>query len=292
MARNDCSPTIESLIGDCCGPSSAFDVTRQHLSSYAWDHYGEFDSNEPKDSTPRPGAIVRVLEQALSLPPDPTEPVANEAPLSGLAVDLGCGAGRTSFEMARHSQALVLGIDLHVPMIRLASQVLRFGKAVFPKRRYGIVYDRRPFRVEFEQMQNVDFWICDANSLPFAPTKIQTVVALNTLDCVPSPSELLQEANRVLKDGGRLLLSCPYDWASSATAVEQWIGGHSQRGPLSGDPVPTLRSWLNSLAESQSKFRLRITSERDNVPWHVRMHDRSCVEYQLHLVRMDKRPVS
>jgi SAM-dependent methyltransferase/uncharacterized protein YbaR (Trm112 family) len=306
MARNDLSPTIESLLGDCCGPSSAYDVTRQHLSSYAWDHYGEFDVSEPADALPGPGAIVRVLEQALRLSADQPEsnrsdsssrtdsssPLPGLNPLQGLVVDLGCGAGRTSFEMAGHSQALVLGLDLHVPMIRLASQVLRTGQAEFPKRRNGIVYDRRPFRLESERMQNVDFWICNAISLPFAPASIQTVVSLNTLDCVPAPAELLLEANRVLKVGGHALLSCPYDWASSATPIEQWIGGHSQRGPLAGDPVLTLRSWLDSLAGTHEEFRLRLTCERDNVPWHVRMHDRSYVEYRLHLVRLDKRPTA
>ncbi len=36
--RDDFSPTIESMLGDCCGAGSGFDVVRQHLSSYTWDH--------------------------------------------------------------------------------------------------------------------------------------------------------------------------------------------------------------------------------------------------------------
>ena len=34
-ARRDLSEFLESLIGDCCGPASVYEQTRQHLSSYA-----------------------------------------------------------------------------------------------------------------------------------------------------------------------------------------------------------------------------------------------------------------
>ena len=45
-AREDLDATTESLLGDCCGPGSSYDATRQHLSTYAWDHYGDLDPEE------------------------------------------------------------------------------------------------------------------------------------------------------------------------------------------------------------------------------------------------------
>ena len=63
-ARRDLSAQIESMLGDCCGPGSAVDQTRQQLSSYAWDHYGDLDPNET-NGEPRPGRDGRrVADQA------------------------------------------------------------------------------------------------------------------------------------------------------------------------------------------------------------------------------------
>ncbi|HTQ80486.1 MAG TPA: hypothetical protein VMM92_10855, partial [Thermoanaerobaculia bacterium] len=46
QARTDLAAETESLLGDCCGPSSAYDLTRQHLSTYAWDHWADLDPME------------------------------------------------------------------------------------------------------------------------------------------------------------------------------------------------------------------------------------------------------
>ena len=64
--RNDLSAAVESIVGDCCGAGSAFDAMRQHLSSYAWDHYADLDPAEPPGEHP-PGSLVRVQNQCLEL---------------------------------------------------------------------------------------------------------------------------------------------------------------------------------------------------------------------------------
>lgn len=43
IQRDDLSELTESVLGDCCGPGSPLDSTRQHLSSYARGHYGDLD---------------------------------------------------------------------------------------------------------------------------------------------------------------------------------------------------------------------------------------------------------
>ena len=85
-ARGDLSETLEGILGDCCGPGSAFDATRQQLSSYAWDHYGDLDP-EPETQAadaPKPGSVVCLLDRALTL--------AGEMP-AGPAIDVGCAVG-------------------------------------------------------------------------------------------------------------------------------------------------------------------------------------------------------
>ena len=48
LSRTDLSEAMESLLGDCDGPSGSFDIRRQHLSSYAFDHFGDLDPQETR----------------------------------------------------------------------------------------------------------------------------------------------------------------------------------------------------------------------------------------------------
>ena len=272
QAREDLSPQTESLLGDCCGPGSAFDVTRQHLSTYAWDHYGDLDPDEAAGD-PAPGSIVGLLARSLEL----------AGPLApGPIVDLGCAVGRTTFELPERTGSLVLGIDLGYAMLRLAARALRQGRVRYPRRRVGLVYDRRGFPVSFAAAENVDFWVCDALALPFPSGTFGTFAALNVLDCVQAPHDLLASIPRLLAPGGKAILSTPYDWSASATPVEAWLGGHSQRGADAGASEPVLRALPTPGAHPAAIGGLEILGEDLDIPWRVRLHDRSSIGYRVH----------
>ena len=266
--RDDLAEPLESLLGDAIGPNSWFDVMRQTISTYAWDGWADLDPEEPApDATaPAPGAARRCLDALLAL--------AGDAP-AGRVLDLGCGAGRTTFDLAaRHPEALVLGIDVNLALLRLAHGAMR-GRICYPRRRIGLVYDRRAFAVDLPAAARVDFWACDAAALPFEPGAAALIAALNLLDCVPDPAALLAALGTALRPGGRLLLATPYDWATRATQVEGWIGGHSQRGEDGGAAEPRLRALLGDL---------RVLSEVAAFPWATRLHARSAVAYRSHLL--------
>lgn len=283
QARTDLTPETESLLGDCCGPGSAFDITRQHLSTYAWDHWADLDVNEVTSEVPgdSPGSVLRVLERALAL--------AGGLP-AGPILDLGCATGRTSFVLANQgvTGCQVLGVDLGFPMLRLAAAALRQGRVRYPRRRVGVVYDRREFPIHLPGVEAIDFWGCDATALPFREGTFGTIVALNVLDCVGSPYDLLAALPHLLAPGGKALLTTPYDWSPGATPVEAWIGGHSQRGPAAGASEPALRALLTPGAHPAAIPGLRIIAEEEAVPWRVRLHDRSAVEYRVDLVVVEK----
>ncbi|MEO7331075.1 MAG: methyltransferase domain-containing protein [Minicystis sp.] len=273
IRRDDLSATVESILGDCCGPGSAFDQTRQHLSSYAHGHYADLDPAEAQPAAR--STLLGLLDQGLTLAGPPSE---------GPILDAGCSSGRTTFELAERTGKLVLGVDLNFSMLQLASRALRRGELRYARRKVGLVYEERAFPVHFERAADVDFWACDALSLPFAARTFGQVLSLNLLDCVSSPHDLLTSFARVLSPGARLILCTPYDWSPTATPIEAWIGGHSQRGPEGGAADVALRSLLTPGAHPASLGDLRLIAEAAALPWTVRVHERSTMLYGVHLV--------
>jgi SAM-dependent methyltransferase len=278
VERDDLPEMLESILGDSAGAESLFQRTRQHLSTYAWDAYADLDPAEnnavqsPSDVIP--GAVRRCLEAGLELLQDR---------VAGPVIDMGCAVGRSTFELARQYDQPVLGVDVNFSMLRHAQRVLHEGRVSYPRRRLGLVYDRRDFTVEFESAGQVDFWACDAQNLPFADRSFGLAVGLQLLDAVASPVALLQTISRMLKPGGSAILATPYDWSPQVTSLEAWIGGHSQRGEHRGSAEPVLRTLLTPGAHPQSLPDLKLDRELLDVPWHTRVHDRSAMNYSVHL---------
>ncbi len=277
LARDDLSEAIEGLLGDAVGPGTAFDLQRQYLSAYGWDHWADLDPEE-QATEPGPGAVRRCLARGLALAtPRPDGPI----------LDLGCAAGRTSFALAADSRDLVLGVDLNLALLRLARRVLIRGEVRYPRRRIGVVYDRRAFSARQTAAERVDFWCCDAMALPLAPATMGMVVALNVLDCLSSPLTGLAEIGTVLRPGGSAILATPYDWSATATQIDGWIGGHTQRGPHRGAAEPLLRALLTEGGHPQATFGVHLCAE-DEIDWQVRSHDRSRTHYRSHLLCVRK----
>jgi SAM-dependent methyltransferase/uncharacterized protein YbaR (Trm112 family) len=275
--RSDLDPALVSMMGDSLGDASEFNTRRLHLSIYGWDAYGEFDK-EPSSDVSTPGAIGRCLDEGIQL----------MEPIDGPVIDLGCAAGRSTFDLAQQFDGPVLGVDMSFPMLQLAYQVAESGTASFPLRQVGLVYHEKEIQTPFGETNNVDFWLCDAMALPVQPEMAKTVCALNLLDCVPSPLGLLQVIETLLAPGGQALIGCPYDWASSANQLEQWIGGHSQRGGYEGASEALLRALLTPGQHPQSLNSLKIMGEREDVPWQTRLHARSTTDYRAHLIAVKK----
>lgn len=195
-----------------------------------------------------------------------SEPLAVAPPAEGPAIDVGCAVGKSTLAMAN---VLTVGVDLNFAMLRAAS------RGHYAQRRVGVVYDRVARDAPASEL--ADFWCCDAANLPFAPATFAHAQSINVIDCLPSPREALAELARVLRPGGTAVIATPYDWSASATPVEQWLGGHSQRGTHRGASEPVLRRML-------AEAGLSIVAEEESVPWRLRLHERSTAEYSVHVV--------
>jgi SAM-dependent methyltransferase len=106
--------------------------------------------------------------------------------------------------------------------------------------------------------------------------------AMNVLDCMIDPRAGLIEMSRVLRRDGAALLSVPFDWAGQVTPLEAWLGGHSQRASHNGSPEAILDMLLQDGPLAAGALR-RHGAARE-VPWQVRLHERSCMHYSAYLV--------
>lgn len=262
LARTGLPAPIAGILGDALGQGTTFDRDRQHISLYATSHFADWAG---EDQAPLPA----IIDRALKAMGDPDPP--------GPALDLGCSVGRGAWELAVTGR-LVLGLDLNFAMLRLAQQLLLEGRASYDRRRIGLVYDRVEITVPDEApTDRIDFWAADCITLPFRAECFALAGAVNLVDCIAAPTNMLHEAARVLAPGSGAFLTTPYDWAETATEKAAWMGGHSGRGPHEGAGEQILTATL-------AHAGFEVLSEQHDVPWQLRIHARSVMQYDLHMV--------
>jgi SAM-dependent methyltransferase/uncharacterized protein YbaR (Trm112 family) len=274
LGRDDLSETMMALLAECAGPGSAFDSTRQHVSSYGWTHYGDLD---PEDPAAQPSALVTILRSGLERLAE-----AGIRP-EGPAIDLGCSLGRGTFELAASAPgSLVLGVDLNIAMLRVAGTALRQGRVRYPLRRVGMVYEEKTANVRLEGADRVDFWCLDALKLPFPAETFDLATSLNLLDSVESPVDHLTALKEVVRSGGGALIASPFDWNPAVTPVEAWVGGHSPHDERQGRSERVLRSLIGG-EHPAAVEGLELIDEIDGLEWPFRLHDRSVMHYRVDL---------
>jgi SAM-dependent methyltransferase len=269
--REDLSPALDTMLLECAGPGSLDASNWQHLSGAMWDHYGDLD-DELAAADFRPGAIVGLVEAAQE----------RDGIGSGLAIDVGAGVGRSTFEIAARTGELVLGLDLHVASLRAAQRVMRTSRVSYDLRRAGVLYERRGFDVSLPGMKRTDFWLMDGAEMTIE-AKVGTVAGFNVLDCVASPRALLQKMADALALDGRLTVCTPFDWSGAATPIEQWLGGHSPRGTHGGRCEEILVAMLRREHEA-GVSGLRVLHDERALEWQVRLHSRAIMRYVVQMV--------
>ncbi|MDV7143289.1 hypothetical protein R3X27_11405 [Tropicimonas sp. TH_r6] len=263
LLRRDMLPApIAGVLADALGAGGEYDLTRQHLSLYAGDHFADWAPES------RPANVVETLSRGFD--------ILGEIP-DGPAIDLGGSVGRGGWELSRRGLAPVVVADLNIPMMRLGQALALEGHIEIDLRRVGVVYDRVRIDLPEDAGASPDFWAIDAMMLPFTEDAFSLAAAINLVDCVANPTAVLSEMARTLAPGAGAILSTPYDWAPNATEISLWLGGHSQRGPTAGASEPILRQTLLQAG-------LPIVGEVLDAPWRLRMHARAVMEYSLHLL--------
>lgn len=263
LARDDLSAFTQGMLADCLGAESEFGYNRSLLSSYAHGHYE------------LAGGLGDLLETGLGM---------LSARPSGMWLDTGCATGGGCVKLAGRGAELVLGVDLNFSMLRFARRLMTDGRASYPLRRTGVVYDERTVEIDLSLGARIELWACDATALPFHDGRFDGVLSCNVLDSVSVPVFHLAETGRVVRSGGETLIACPYDWSSKVTDLARWIGGHSQRSHSQGSSPGELRRLLSDASPPEMQIPLRLVREDESVPWRVYMHERATAEYRTHLI--------
>lgn len=165
---------------------------------------------------------------------------AAAAPQPGEAVlDIGCGAGATSFELARAVGAggSVTGVDISAPLL---------GRARERAAAFGL---------------NVDFREADASRPSFAPHSFDLLFSRFGVMFFDDPTAAFAELRRTLKPGGRLAFVCwqgpqVNDWyelplAAIAGLVERAPVDTRQPGPFAFSDPQHIREVLGAAGFAQ-----------------------------------------
>lgn len=212
----------------------------EHLSIYLDAHWGN--------------GMAPILERIRALPR-----VEN-------AVELGCSVGRVVAELPA---ANVYGLDLQFAAVRRARRLLAGETVPYARRMIGRTYERAVAR---GTAREATLACGDALDAPFVPGAFDRVVALNLVDSVPHPRQLIAVIDALCAPGGEIVLSSPYAWQSNVMAEDERFGGL--------DPAGALIDMLIA--------RNFTVLDEAELPWTLRRDARSTLVYRCHYVRARK----
>src|SRR6185436_14223870 len=112
------------------------------------------------------------------------------------------------------------GVDLHFGAVRRARRLLDGERVEYPRRAIGRHYATARVAAGDRAVPAAKrLLVCgDALDPPLVPQAFERVVALNMLDSVASPRQLLSVMDGLCRPGGELIVSSPYAWQNSVMA--------------------------------------------------------------------------
>jgi len=184
----------------------------------------------------------------------------------GLAVELGCSVGRVVAELAAGADHVV-GLDIQLAALRRARRLLAGAPLGYARRVVGRHFT--PAHVApIAPVGNVTLVCGDALDPPLVHGFYDRVVALNLLDSVPDPLQLLAVVDGLCAPGGEVILASPYAWQAHARP----FGG--------ADPAAALAAHLTEHGYAIEDAAL--------VPWRLRRDAHCVLTYRSHYIRARK----
>lgn len=257
VVERDLTPEVAALLVETVPDDAPYARLLEHLSIYLDAHWG--DRADPAGAL----AFAPIIERLAALP------------RVEHACELGCSAGRIVAELARNADHVV-GLDLQFGTVRRARKLLAGEAVAFARRMIGRHY--APVRIAPGDLatDRVTLICGDALDPPLIPRAFDRVVALNLLDSVANPRQLIAVLDGLCDHGGELILGCPYSWQSSVVPEGHRFGG--------ADPGAALRALLTG---GDLTARYEVVEEAE-ILWPLRRDARSTLTYRIDYLRARK----
>ena len=264
------SSKMEGYLGGLDTQEPEVDATISQLSAYLTLHYESYNAdNSVIDQLSTDTFWQTVIQIA--------QPY-NDKPYQ-CSLDMGCSVGRYTFELSTFSE-LSIGMDLNFSMLQFAEHLQKVGKVKYKRKKNGIAFERS--ELTYEAPQKALFLLADAMSPPFRAGSFDCIAGLNLIDNVKIPLILIGQMDALLKIGGKLIISSPYDWKPEISEPEEWIGTKEEDSP---DMIRRIISGENLMDMS---LDYKIVNDYLNVPWLIKNHDRSFSLYLVHILAAEK----
>jgi 5-histidylcysteine sulfoxide synthase/putative 4-mercaptohistidine N1-methyltranferase len=153
--------------------------------------------------------------------------------LDSKVLDLGCGVGRLSFELAKTTRH-VDGIDFTARHIQHCLDLKEQGQLRYAMPTQGEIFDFHEVTLEnlgLEQSpENLHFSQGDGLNLKPQFGDYDLAICHRVIEFSYQPQELLQQLSQRIKPGGVVVLGSSYAWDVSITDMPHWIGGFKRNG--------------------------------------------------------------
>ncbi len=149
-------------------------------------------------------------------------------PAGARALDLGCSVGRSTFELARHCEA-VIGIDYSHAFIDAANRLKADGEHPATRLDEGSATTALQVAVDPSiDRSRVFFEQGDAQAVREDIGSFDVVIACNLICRLAEPMKVLERLIELVKPGGQLLVTTPFTWLEDYTPSEHWLGDGAQ----------------------------------------------------------------
>jgi len=263
VVERDLAPDVAALLAEPGPDDAPYAQLLEHLSIYLDAHWG--DHAEPPPDGPTPAFGLAAIAERIAA--RASEPV-------GDAVELGCSVGRILAELA-HGAERVVGLELRFASARRARKLLAGEPLAYARRTIGRHFT--PATIRPRAIEHVTIVCGDALDPPLVPGMFDRVVAINLLDSVRNPGQLLAVVDALCAPGGEVILTSPYAWQSATVDDGERIGG--------ADPAGAIAARFRDGTDLRARYRIEDEAE---LPWTLRRDSRGAVAYRCHYLRMRK----
>jgi len=147
-------------------------------------------------------------------------------------------------------------------------------------KKWGHTYE---IETTYQPKKNALFMLTDAIDPPFKQESFDFIVSLNMLDNVNLPLVLIGQMDALLKPGGKLLITCPYEWREDICDPKEWLVTDEIDSP------EAVRQILEGAVFPEMELNYEILEEHHNIPWPLRNHDRYWSLFLTHILLARKK---